>query len=53
MQDGKKQEETAAGAGEGQSTRVDADLAAKGKSLTELLALMDDYAPIIPDAVTD
>jgi hypothetical protein len=36
-----------------QATRVDLDLAKKGKSLTELIALMDAYSPVIPDTVTD
>lgn len=38
---------------EEQASKVDIDLSKKGKSLTELLALMDAYSPVIPDTVTD
>jgi transcription initiation factor TFIID subunit 10 len=32
---------------------LDTELANKGKSISELLLLMDDYSPVIPDTVTD
>jgi len=38
---------------ESNATREEIDLAKKGKSLTELLVLMDEYSPVIPDSVTD
>ncbi|KAI8812619.1 transcription initiation factor TFIID 23-30kDa subunit-domain-containing protein [Cladochytrium replicatum] len=44
-----EEEEPQRGTGNGK----DGELARKDRSLAELLLLMDDYSPIIPDAVTD
>ena len=34
-------------------TTLDNELPKKAKSISELLLLMDDYSPVIPDTVTD